>query len=252
MGKMVIDTLHSLRTEESFELFWTKVTTMAGSADIDVDEPQLPRRQKAPKRYEDGSTSGDFHDTPKAFYRQLYYEAIDSIVNTLENQSHQPGYEIYCKLEDQLVKASTKEDFQALLDFICSFYKDDFHPGVLQAQLLTFCLDFQAVHKQLCGNRATKPTIFEIRDYFKSLSHAQRQLLHQVCRVLQMILVMPATNATSERSFSALRRVKNYLRGTMGQQRLNNLMVLHVHKDRTDTIHMLEVANDFVKVFGKF
>ena len=252
VGKMVIDTLHSLRTEE---LFWTKVTTMAGSADIDVDEPQLPRRRKAPKRYEDGSTSGDFHGTPKAFYRQLYYEAIDSIVNTLENRFHQPGYQIYCKL---LVKASTKEDFQALLDFICSFYKDDFHPGLLQAQLLTFGLDFQAVHKQLCGDRATKPTIFEIRDYFKSLSHAQRQLLHQVCRVLQMILVMPATNATSERSFSALRQVKNYLRGTMGQ-RLNYLMVLHVHKDHTDMINMLEVANDFVKesdqrheVFGKF
>ena len=57
---------------------------------------------------------------------------------------------------------------------------------------------------------------------------------------------MPATNATSERSFSALRRVKNYLRSTMTQQRLNNLMVLHVHKDITDQIELKAVATEFV------
>ena len=36
---------------------------------------------------------------------------------------------------------------------------------------------------------------------------------------------MSATNATSERSFSALRRIKSYLRSTMHQQRLNHLMI---------------------------
>ena len=70
---------------------------------------------------------------------------------------------------------------------------------------------------------------------------------------------MPATNATSERSFSALRRVKAYLRSTMGQQKLNYLMVLHVHKDLCDSLQMKEIVNDFVadsehrlRIFGKF
>ena len=69
---------------------------------------------------------------------------------------------------------------------------------------------------------------------------------------------MPASNATSERSFSALRRVKTYLRSTMVQQRLNNLMVLHVHKDMTDAIDLQKLATDFIgdsehrlKIFGK-
>ena len=35
--------------------------------------------------------------------------------------------------------------------------------------------------------------------------------------LVSLILVMPATNATSERSFSALRRVKTFLRTTMTQ-----------------------------------
>ena len=70
---------------------------------------------------------------------------------------------------------------------------------------------------------------------------------------------MPATNATSERSFSALRRVKSYLRSTMGEERLSNLLMLHVHKDLTDSLDLLEVANSFVsdsehrrRIFGKF
>ena len=70
---------------------------------------------------------------------------------------------------------------------------------------------------------------------------------------MKLLLIMPATNSTSERSFSVFRRVK------VCQQRLNNLMVLHVHKELTDSIKLEDIANEFVgdshhrvKVFGKF
>ena len=58
--------------------------------------------------------------------------------------------------------------------------------------------------------------------------------------------MMSATNAGSERSFSAVRRIKSYLRSTMSQQRLNHLMLLHVHKDRTDGLDLVDVANDLI------
>ena len=45
----------------------------------------------------------------------------------------------------------------------------------------------------------------------------------------------------------------------MSQQRLNNLMILHIYQDNTDSLILIGVANDFVKdsdqranVFGKF
>ena len=60
------------------------------------------------------------------------------------------------------------------------------------------------------------------------------------------MVVMPATNAVSERSFSALKRVKTYLRSTTEEGRLNHLMLLHVHKELADDIDMVEVANFFV------
>ena len=70
---------------------------------------------------------------------------------------------------------------------------------------------------------------------------------------------MPATNATSERSFSALHRVKTYLRTTMTPARLNHLMVLHVHRVETDALHIHAIARDFVSghenrvtLFGRY
>ena len=61
---------------------------------------------------------------------------------------------------------------------------------------------------------------------------------------------MPATNATSERSLSALCTVKSYLRSTMHQQRLNHLMTLHVHKAATNMLKSSDIASDFVVVFS--
>jgi len=43
-------------------------------------------------------------------------------------------------------------------------------------------------------------------------------------------------------------RLKNYLRTTMAQERLNHLMILHVHKERTDNLDLKSVLNDFVNI----
>ena len=55
----------------------------------------------------------------------------------------------------------------------------------------------------------------------------------------------PATNAVIERSASSVRRIKNWLRSTMSQERLNHCMLLSVHKEKTDEINLKNVANVF-------
>ena len=62
------------------------------------------------------------------------------------------------------------------------------------------------------------------------------------------MMVIPATSATAERSFSCLRRVQNFLRSTMSQERLNNLMILQIHQDLTDLFDLEAVARDFVSL----
>ena len=78
------------------------------------------------------------------------------------------------------------------------------------------------------------------------MSPATRCLFSEIVTLVRLILVMPATNATSERTFSALRRVKTYLRATMTQERLNHLMILNTHREATDKMDISEVADEFV------
>ena len=44
-----------------------------------------------------------------------------------------------------------------------------------------------------------------------------------------------------------MRQAKSYLQNTMGQQRLNNIMVFHVHKERTDKLNLVNIANEIVR-----
>ena len=51
--------------------------------------------------------------------------------------------------------------------------------------------------------------------------------------VLSIILTIPASTVTLERSFSCLWRVKTYLRSTMRAERLSGLAFLHAYRDKS-------------------
>ena len=71
----------------------------------------------------------------------------------------------------------------------------------------------------------------------------ERIYYSEVITFLKLILILPATNATSERTFSAMRQVKSYMQSTMTQERLNHLMILHVHRPLTESLDLIEIAN---------
>ena len=49
--------------------------------------------------------------------------------------------------------------------------------------------------------------------------------------LLQICCTIPVTSCECERSFSALRRLNNYMRASMGKSRLSYLALLHIHCD---------------------
>ena len=64
-----------------------------------------------------------------------------------------------------------------------------------------------------------------------------RQISYTTSTLVWLILVMPATNATSKCSFS----VKTYLRSTMHQSRLNHLMLLNINKEKVDNLDIKQL-----------
>ena len=73
-----------------------------------------------------------------------------------------------------------------------------------------------------------------------------KRILSEIHKVLRLYLVVPVTSATSERTFSVLKRLLVYLRSTMTEMRLNNCLLVHVHKDLTDALNLEDIAKEFV------
>lgn len=65
-----------------------------------------------------------------------------------------------------------------------------------------------------------------------------KSLCSELDRTLKL-LTIPVTTATSERTLSVMRRLKTYLRSSMTQERLNNVLILHCYKSRTDVIDVI-------------
>lgn len=253
IAQMTVETLLSLRNDASFSLFWEK--TVKRSEEVGVKEPILPRQRRAPPRFEvgDGEISHHFPSCVQEHYRPIYFEAIDTLATCLKDRFAQADFEMYAKLEQILVKGAKAECVDEELEECGSFYGTDFDVNVLKTQLLTLSVQVKADHPDI-----DRLLLSDMIRHFRALSKPQISLLSQVARLLKLIIVMPATNAVSERSFSAMRRLKTYLRTSMGEERLNNLMLLHVNKSRTDSLDMLGVANRFANtphrraIFGIF
>jgi len=75
-------------------------------------------------------------------------------------------------------------------------------------------------------------TVMDARNYVQAMSSPAKLLISQV---LTLLLVIPATNVTLERSFIVIRKIKTYLSSTISLDRLNLLILLHSHKDLTDS-----------------
>ena len=249
IAKATVDALLLLRTDSSFEAFWSSVMELQQSND--VPEPQLPRNRKVPARLQEGIGAPSFPATVEAHYRPVYFAAVDTVVQAIRQRFDQEGYRKYWNLEDLLLKGCAGRDYSTELTAIASLYKDDIQTDLLHDQL-------SVLHAHFVAEGDGAPTVPSIVYYVQSLS--SRQLfLSEVCVLLQLLLISPATNATSERSFSALRRLKTYLRSTMTQQRLNHCALLHVRKEDCDALDLKTVGNDFVGeceyrrgIFGKF
>ena len=97
-----------------------------------------------------------------------------------------------------------------------------------------------------CPDIASKVT--RVRNLANMLAAAPLAsgMFSEVDKLVMINLTIPVTTATGERSLSAVRCIKTYLTSTMSQQRLNNIMLLNVHKDLTGGLDLPTVSRQSV------
>ena len=241
------------RKEETFNFFYERVVKKA--EELKVDSPRLPRYRRRPARFEDGSHPHQF-TTAKDYHRHLYYQACDLLVRELEDRFQQKDLlQNALPLESVLIRAANKEEFQNELDKIeQSCYESDFDFSQLKVQLSLL----PGVIKEACPSVRKVTSIRSICDAMNA-QNSFKSILSEVHKLLRLYYTIPITSATSERTFSVLRRLLTYIRSTMTEKRLNNCLILHVHKDLTDNVNLTDIAKEFVfsnddrkRYFGNF
>lgn len=66
-------------------------------------------------------------------------------------------------------------------------------------------------------------------DVIEVMNNCNSNLFPNVYRLLKILATIPVTTCSAERSFSTMKRVKNYLRNRTGHERLSSLILLSVH-----------------------
>ena len=86
-----------------------------------------------------------------------------------------------------------------------------------------------------------------------------KEMLPTVHQIIRLYMTVPITSATSERTFSALQCLLTSLQSSMTEKGLNHCLLLHVHKEITESLDLVSVGKEFIdlyderkKYFGRF
>ncbi|KAF0733309.1 zinc finger MYM-type protein 1-like, partial [Aphis craccivora] len=77
---------------------------------------------------------------------------------------------------------------------------------------------------------------------------AYPEAFNETLKIISIIKKIPISTASNERFFSSLKRVKTFLQTTIGDNRLNDLIVIAVEKEEASNIDLLEVVNAFAHI----
>jgi hypothetical protein len=120
----------------------------------------------------------------------------------------------------------------------CKIFVDRFsHDNSSDVEINDFFSELKVLQVTLPDSLMSAPEILKFvmdADCYPNVSVAYR-----------ILLTVTVTVALAERSFSKLKLLKNYLRSTMSQEKLNGLATCTIEKDILDTIDLNAVLNGF-------
>jgi hypothetical protein len=236
----VVNELKSIRTDDDFNALL--VTTNDVQVQFDLDILEVPRQRKPPARYT-GPAPNATPQTVTEYYRPIYFALIDATcVKLSERFQNSAGLKKYSRLEHVLTSGIMDEDDNELLKTY-----PEISPVDLQSQLRMF-------HRNRDVSSVSDAVV-----HLQLMVPELRAVFSDVCALVRLLLVSPASSAEAERSFSALRRLKTWLRTTMTETRLNGVAVCQILRDRLDIIDKKPLLREFAsrsplrsQLFGQF
>src|SRR5678815_3481063 len=168
---------------------------------------------------------------PESYYRiSVFIPFIDDLISSLTDRF--------------LLHETTIISLQYILPEKCNvpykhieksilFYKDDIpypHEDTLKGE---WCI-WQ--RKWLLENEKTKIAI-------GALAKCDKRRFPNIATLLNILAVLPVSTATVEKTFSTLRRLKTYLRNSVGEDCITGLALLSIHRDLSTEVSNENILN---------
>ena len=174
---------------------------------LEFQDPNAPRLRKVPMKLqasigEEESDYTMFREAIDNCRTKTYFSSLDLAINELESKFSENDQDILCALSDMVMNLNPKPEY---FDLMADNYNID-------NELLMIKHDLFYSYKENNPNR-TLDTPRDVLAYMHS--NDQLNFLPHFDKVVKILNIIPASSCYAERSFSALRRLKTYLRNTI-------------------------------------
>ena len=172
-------------------------------------EDSLPKRRRSDSM------------TPRQKYKVLYYSIIDHVVMQMnERFVNLEKFSFMSLLDPSRYKDYVSEFPTPALNCLKTSYGNFFDFVRLKNELVVF-YSFSDDDMNSKSPHALCKCLCEL-----NLTNSMSELF----KLAKLIVTIPSTTASVERTFSALKRIKTYLRATQSQERLTSLSIMAIEK----------------------
>ncbi|XP_004209042.1 zinc finger MYM-type protein 1-like [Hydra vulgaris] len=141
-------------------------------------------------------------------------------------------------LSGHSLSKSSVDELKTKAKNLSKIYKADLDSSDFQSEMASF--KYQAAAMMENFEKSSPMDILQLIHKY-SLTDAY----YNTAIAIRIFLTLPVTVATCERSFSKLKIIKNYLRSTMGQERLSCLAVVSIEHEMANALDFDDVISDF-------
>ncbi|XP_023733537.2 uncharacterized protein LOC111881375 [Lactuca sativa] len=202
-------------------------------------DPIFPQKRliERKRRFDESSTSEEVSFTPEENFRVNYFLFIvDQAISSLETRFEQfKEYDrVFGFLFPHNLRGIEDKDLKSYCHRLEKALKFEERSDIDADELYTELKLFETLETNEFSNPIDVLKFLKELDYFPNASIAYR-----------ILLTIPVTVTSAERSFSKLKFVKSYLRSTMTQERLSGLAMISIENEILESIDYEELINQF-------
>ncbi|XP_069840991.1 zinc finger MYM-type protein 1-like [Dendropsophus ebraccatus] len=234
--------LQKLRCEAEFENILKAAKKLAEELNVDGDFPtvQPGRKRRRKKLFDYEGEDEQLTDPKEGFKVHFFYEILDCAIQSVEERfsqirEHNNVFGVLYKIAQ--IKDWTEEELCLHCTTLERVLTHDSQRDIDAADL---CHELKSVSRSIPADCATPRSVLEYICKTKTTS-----IFPNVCIALRILLTLPVTVASGERSFSKLKLIKSYLRSTMTQERLVALATISIEQELAQELNVNDVIATF-------